>query len=150
MLGLGLYDSRYGSRCIVAQTGFTDPMQSSNIAHATSNGNCAILQWATLLSMRRLNPTKISREGRLRRSNIAKRKKRYYVPAMAGSGTTSKMKRPGTLQLLWALVLVSRSVVVVHAANPFSSNVVALDSSNWRQEVLESPHAVFVNICRVG
>jgi hypothetical protein len=73
-----------------------------------------------------------------------------YVPAMAGSGTTSKMKRPGALQLLWALVLGSRSVVVVHAANPFSSNVVALDSSNWRQEVLESPYAVFVNICRVG
>ena len=42
------------------------------------------------------------------------------------------------------------SVVVQAAANPFSSNVVALDATNWRTEVLESPHAVFVNICRMG
>ena len=41
-------------------------------------------------------------------------------------------------------------VVQAAAANPFSSNVVALDATNWRTEVLESPHAVFVNICRMG
>jgi hypothetical protein len=32
----------------------------------------------------------------------------------------------------------------------YSSNVVALTARNWRSEVEESPHAVFVNICRVG
>jgi len=36
------------------------------------------------------------------------------------------------------------------ASNPFSSNVIALTHRNWRREVEESPHAVFVNICRVG
>ena len=34
--------------------------------------------------------------------------------------------------------------------SPFSSNVVALTSRNWRSLVEESPHAVFVNICRSG
>lgn len=37
-----------------------------------------------------------------------------------------------------------------NASNPYSSNVVALTSKNWREEVEESPHAVFVNICRSG
>lgn len=36
------------------------------------------------------------------------------------------------------------------ASNPYSSNVVALTSKNWREEVEDSPHAVFVNICRAG
>ena len=36
------------------------------------------------------------------------------------------------------------------ASNPFSSNVVALTSSNWNEVVVNSPHAVLVNICRVG
>lgn len=40
--------------------------------------------------------------------------------------------------------------VVVDAANPFSSNVIELTPKNWKQEVVDSPHAVFVNICRVG
>lgn len=57
---------------------------------------------------------------------------------------------PAVMMLLLGAALASLSSVLVHAANPFSSNVVALDSSNWRHEVLESPHAVFVNICRVG
>lgn len=32
----------------------------------------------------------------------------------------------------------------------FSSNVINLTERNWRREVEESPHAVFVNICRQG
>lgn len=34
--------------------------------------------------------------------------------------------------------------------NPFSSNVVVLTAKNWKEEVEDSPHAVFVNMCRVG
>jgi hypothetical protein len=36
------------------------------------------------------------------------------------------------------------------ANNPFSSNVVLLTATNWQDEVVNSPHAVFVNICRSG
>jgi len=57
------------------------------------------------------------------------------------------MKR---LLLLLLLLLGGRRDQAVTASNPFSSNVVALDSKNWRHEVLESPHAVFVNVCRSG
>ena len=35
-------------------------------------------------------------------------------------------------------------------ASPFSSNVVALTARNWKREVEDSPHGVFVNICRSG
>jgi hypothetical protein len=45
------------------------------------------------------------------------------------------------------LCLLSSSV---EAGNPFSSNVIALTPDNWKKEVLESPHAVFVNVCRQG
>ena len=41
-------------------------------------------------------------------------------------------------------------LAVARAGNPFSSNVVALTAKNWRQEVEESPLAVFINICRQG
>jgi hypothetical protein len=54
------------------------------------------------------------------------------------------------LALLLLIFVVQRKRGSVQAANPFSSNVVALDANNWREEVLESPHAVLVNICRVG
>jgi len=36
------------------------------------------------------------------------------------------------------------------AQSPFSSNVINLTPRNWRREVEESPHVVFVNICRQG
>ena len=41
---------------------------------------------------------------------------------------------------------------IAHARNPspFSSNVVALTARNWKREVEDSPHGVFVNICRSG
>ena len=39
---------------------------------------------------------------------------------------------------------------VAKASNPFSSNVVALTSKNWKEEVLDYPHGVFINICRQG
>jgi hypothetical protein len=50
--------------------------------------------------------------------------------------------------LLSGFLLVISSVTVVNGQ--FSSNVVNLTPKNWRQEVEESPHAVFVNICRQG
>lgn len=56
-----------------------------------------------------------------------------------------------TVSLLsWQMIDPKSSMGGVFAANPFSSNVVALTPKNWRQEVEDSPHAVFVNICRVG
>lgn len=36
------------------------------------------------------------------------------------------------------------------ANNLFSSNVVTLTSSNWKEHVLDNPHMVLVNICRKG
>jgi hypothetical protein len=65
-----------------------------------------------------------------------------------GSSTSKSSSKSSLLSLVCLLLGVS--VSLVHATNPFSSNVVALTSQNWRSEVLESPHAVIVNICRVG
>lgn len=57
----------------------------------------------------------------------------------------------GWIRVLLVVVAAGVSLSpVVDAANPFSSNVVALTPKNWKEVVLESPHAVFVNICRVG
>lgn len=36
------------------------------------------------------------------------------------------------------------------AADLFSSNVVTLNSSNWKEHVVDNPHMVLVNICREG
>jgi len=58
------------------------------------------------------------------------------------------------LSLLLGTVLIFflRQPVAVSGRNPspFSSNVVALTARNWKREVEDSPHAVFVNICRQG
>lgn len=46
-----------------------------------------------------------------------------------------------------------RGLVVSAAAaddDLFSSNVVTLTSSNWKEHVLDNPHMVLVNICRKG
>jgi thiol-disulfide isomerase/thioredoxin len=48
------------------------------------------------------------------------------------------------------LILLALCISSVTCGNPFSSNVVALTAKNWKEEVEESPHAVFVNMCRVG
>jgi len=55
-------------------------------------------------------------------------------------------RRMATLFLLVCAALIHTAT----PSNPYSSNVVALTSKNWRQEVEDSPHAVFVNICRAG
>jgi len=44
----------------------------------------------------------------------------------------------------------SNSKSFVSASNPYSTNVVALTSANWKEVVLDSPHAVLINICRSG
>jgi hypothetical protein len=59
------------------------------------------------------------------------------------------MTRSTTTLIATATVFVA-VLSLVSASNPFSSNVVALTSQNWNKEVLESPHAVLVNICRIG
>ena len=46
--------------------------------------------------------------------------------------------------------LLASAIGPAWAGNPFSSNVIALTAKNWKKEVEESPHAVFVNICRQG
>jgi len=48
-----------------------------------------------------------------------------------------------------ALVGVFASIYGVEGGG-FSSNVVMLNSRNWRREVEDSGHAVFVNVCRSG
>lgn len=48
------------------------------------------------------------------------------------------------------LVVGAALLCAAGASNPYSSNVVALTAKNWKAEVLDSPHAVFVNICRAG
>ena len=48
-----------------------------------------------------------------------------------------------------ALLLLLLQPRIAHAS-PFSSNVVALTARNWKREVEDSPHGVFVNICRSG
>ena len=42
--------------------------------------------------------------------------------------------------------LCASSLYLVVAGGGFSSNVVMLNSRNWRKEVEESGHAVFVNV----
>ena len=59
----------------------------------------------------------------------------------------SSILKPTTLLVTALLCLLSSSV---EAGNPYSSNVIALTPQNWKQEVLDSPHAVFVNVCRQG
>ena len=39
---------------------------------------------------------------------------------------------------------------VVKGGNPFTSDVIELTASNWKKEVMDSPHAYFVNFCREG
>lgn len=55
-----------------------------------------------------------------------------------------------TIAVNVGLLLSLPSTVTVCVGNPFSSNVVALTARNWRREVEDYPHAVFVNICREG
>jgi len=60
-----------------------------------------------------------------------------------GDGTNFLVKTAAALYFFFVLQIAS-------ASNPFSSNVVALTSSNWNEVVLDNAHAVLVNICRVG
>jgi len=52
--------------------------------------------------------------------------------------------------LVVAAVAVAATLLGKASAALFSSNVVALTSSNWKEQVLENPHMVLVNICREG
>lgn len=82
-------------------------------------------------------------------SEFTKTTMSFYLFANASHKYCVKTNMASKLALAWYL-LFSAVANVALAANPFSSNVVALTAKNWRQEVEESPHAVFVNICRQG
>ena len=52
---------------------------------------------------------------------------------------------------LAASVIALLAIFVTGAADDlFSSNVVTLTSSNWKEHVVDNPHMVLVNICRKG
>lgn len=68
-------------------------------------------------------------------------------------GLTSRRRWMATAAALLgaaAVVLSSFAAEAEAASTLFSSNVVELTAQNWKEVVLDSPHAVFVNICRVG
>jgi len=54
------------------------------------------------------------------------------------------------IKVVGIVTLLASSLVVGVFGGGFSSNVVMLNSRNWRREVEESGHAVFINICRQG
>ena len=74
---------------------------------------------------------------------------RSLSPAIVTIDQSSDFTMMMKVGLSW-LGLLSSLPSVSLAASPFSSNVVALTARNWRREVEDSPHAVFVNICRIG
>lgn len=58
-----------------------------------------------------------------------------------------------TPRLLLATTVASALLLghnTAYGANPYSTNVIALTPKNWKEEVVNSPHAVFVNVCRSG
>lgn len=54
------------------------------------------------------------------------------------------------IKVFGIVALLAPSLAGVLGGGGFSSNVVMLNSRNWRREVEESGHAVFINICRQG
>ena len=81
----------------------------------------------------------------------------YHSAIAVSSGapkkkTTTTTTFASSIHLFGLVFLLLTSTIIrsVDAVNPFTSNVVALNGQNWKEEVLESPHAVFINICRVG
>jgi len=65
-------------------------------------------------------------------------------------GNTLVTTVTGVIVSTLLLLLAGSSSGGVSAANPYSSNVVALTSANWKEVVLDNPHAVLINICRNG
>jgi len=55
-----------------------------------------------------------------------------------------------TVALLAVTFLGRGTSVSASSRTLFSSNVVTLTSSNWKEHVLDNPHMVLVNICREG
>jgi hypothetical protein len=48
------------------------------------------------------------------------------------------------------ILLSVAALVGLANAGLFTADVVQLTSSNWKKEVLNSPHAWFINVCREG
>ena len=48
------------------------------------------------------------------------------------------------------VITLTAIVALANAGNPFTSDVIELTASNWKKEVMDSPHAYFVNFCREG
>jgi len=55
-----------------------------------------------------------------------------------------------TVALLAVTFLGRGTSVSASSRTLFSSNVVTLTPSNWKEHVLDNPHMVLVNICREG
>jgi len=55
-----------------------------------------------------------------------------------------------TMTMLLPLLLGVSPTASAAATDLFSSNVVTLTSSNWKEHVVDNPHMVLVNICRKG
>jgi hypothetical protein len=64
---------------------------------------------------------------------------RFLFGVLVITTTTTKKKKTSSSMSYYA-----------EAASPFSSNVIELTPQNWKEVVVESKHAVFVNICRQG
>lgn len=97
--------------------------------------------------------SKPKQKGREKKRAVSQRCGRTYTCVTTAAGTTARTMKvvKGLSELfLLSFTLSTTTTTTTEAANPFSSNVVALTAENWKDEVLESPHAVFVNICRVG
>jgi hypothetical protein len=45
-------------------------------------------------------------------------------------------------------MLLYECLLLSFASNPFSANVIALTPKNFNSVVRDSPHGVFVNVCR--
>ena len=70
----------------------------------------------------------------------------WSIVAVDISTLSFTMTLRGCLTIVGLLLASSFALV----SGNFSSNVVLLNSRNWRREVEDSPHAVFVNVCRSG
>jgi hypothetical protein len=69
----------------------------------------------------------------------------FKAPSAESTGVQTMAKIPNLLRAVFLFTALFLATTA-DAGSPFSSNVVELTARNWRKEVEESPHAVFVNV----
>ena len=79
----------------------------------------------------------------------------HFMPSLPPCHQSLMLLQPFPMSALALIRLAAALLLLPGAAearnpSPFSSNVVALTPRNWKREVEDSPHGVFVNICRSG